>query len=216
MNSPLTTLVVAIVAYVTEHGGYITKTKLLKLLYLFDVEFYRAHGRIFTGFEWKYFHLGPWTREFDPLLATLISDGDLTEHSSERSDFDTKFIRAGHPVDLRKPFETYSDEAILKSLLDIWGPTATGEILDYVYFRTEPMEHGVRNEKLDFSRIVQDVPGIYKRPASNKTASEIRKLRKEFSQKIAARVPAPAFQFTPPRYDEEFCAAMEKLDAGEL
>jgi hypothetical protein len=45
MINPLTELITAIVSYVTERGGYITKTKLLKLLYLFDVEFYRAHGR---------------------------------------------------------------------------------------------------------------------------------------------------------------------------
>ena len=30
----------AIVSYVNEHKGYVTKTKLLKLLYLFDVEFF--------------------------------------------------------------------------------------------------------------------------------------------------------------------------------
>jgi hypothetical protein len=89
MNSSLPELIVAVVSYVTEHGGYVTKTKLLKLLYLFDVEFYRAHGRTFTEFQWKYFHLGPWTREFDPLLEGLLSKGDLSEHVSERSEFDT-------------------------------------------------------------------------------------------------------------------------------
>ena len=41
-------------------GSYFTKTKLLKLLYLFDVEYYRIHRIIFfTGFSWKFYHLGP-------------------------------------------------------------------------------------------------------------------------------------------------------------
>ena len=68
MDKRLADLLVAIVSYVTTHDGYVTKTKLLKLLYLLDVEFYRAHGQMFTGFNWKYFHLGPWTDEFDPLF----------------------------------------------------------------------------------------------------------------------------------------------------
>src|SRR5690242_15358350 len=137
MKSNLPDLIVAVVSYVTEHGGYVTKTKLLKLLYLLDVEFYRAHGRTFTELQWKYFHLGPWTREFDPLLENLLSKRCLSENVSDRAEFDTRFLRATERVDLRRPFESYKDEAILKTLLDIWGPSTTAEILDYVYFRTE-------------------------------------------------------------------------------
>src|SRR6266850_2574426 len=216
MNNSLIELIVAVVSYITEHGGYVTKTKLLKLLYLFDVEFYRAHGKTFTDFQWKYFHLGPWTREFDPVLDTLLSNGDLIERTSERAEFETKFLHSSEPIDLRRPLQNYGDEAILKSILDTWGPSTTGEILDYVYFRTEPMEHGVRNENLDYSRVIQQVPRIYKRSASNKTAGEIKALRREFSRKIGTYISSPTFQFTPPRYDDEFRAAMEKLDAGDL
>jgi hypothetical protein len=216
MNARLNELLIAIVFYVTEHGGYITKTKLLKLAYLLDVEFYRTHGRTFTGFNWKYYHLGPWTNEFDPLFDKLVSRGDLIEHVVERPDFDAKYLRSGGAATLRAAFDSYKDEAILKALLDTWGPSPTGEILDYVYFRTEPMEHGIRNENLDFSRIAQEVPAVYRRPASAKTDGEIKRLRRELGKKVAARLSSPKFQFTQPRYDEEFLAAMEKLDSGEL
>ncbi len=216
MNDHLSELLVAIVSYVTEHDGYVTKTKLLKLVYLFDVEFYRSHGHTFTGFQWKYFHLGPWTIEFNPLLDQLVSQGALTERVSQRQDYDTRFLHARGPANLRKPFDNYQDEATLKIILDTWGSSTTGEILDYVYFRTEPMEHGIRNEHLDFSRILQQVPAAYKRADSGKSAGEIRKLRREIVQKIAARTPSPTFRFTEPRYDEEFQAAMEKLDSGKL
>jgi hypothetical protein len=215
MSDSLAELVIAVVSYVTEHGGYVTKTKLLKLLYLFDVEFYRAHGKTFTGFQWKYFHLGPWTREFDPVLTQLIVDGSLTEQIAERPDFDTKFLRSTESRDLKTPFNNFRDEGILKVLLDTWGSSQTGEILDYVYFRTEPMEHGIRNEALDFSRVSHQLPETYKRPTSGKTASEIKAMRKEFSRRVAER-PATTFEFTQPKYDEEFQAAMEKLDAGIL
>lgn len=48
MNRTVEQLIPAIVSYVNEHNGYVTKTKLLKLLYLFDVEFFRTNRRIFT------------------------------------------------------------------------------------------------------------------------------------------------------------------------
>lgn len=216
MNSRLRDLLVGIVAYVTQQDGYVTKTKLLKLIYLLDVEFYRVHRRTFSGFDWKYFHLGPWTNEFDPLLSELVSRGDLTENVSKHSDYDTKFLRADESVPLKQAFENYADEAILKTLLDTWGTSSTGEILDYVYFRTEPMEHGMRNEKLDFSSILHHAPDIYKRSTSSKSRSEINKLRKEFEKKIAARPAAPSSYFSEPRYDQEFQRAMEKLDSGDL
>ena len=38
----------------------------------------------------------------------------------------------------------------------------------------------------------------------------------EFGKKVAERLSSPKFQFTEPRYDDEFRAAMEKLDSGEL
>jgi hypothetical protein len=216
MDQPLTDLFVAIVSYVTEHDGYVTKTKLLKLLYLLDVEFYRAHGKTFTGFTWKYFHLGPWTREFDPLLEHVLVTGGLTENVRQHADYDARYLHANDRVDLRKPFESYKDEAILKTLLDTWGPSTTGEILDHVYFRTEPMEHGVRNEDLDFSKVLPNLSEMYKRSASARTAGELSKVRRELGQKIAASRSASKFQFTEPRYDDEFQTAMEKLSNGNL
>jgi hypothetical protein len=216
MDKRLTELLVAIVSYVTAHDGYVTKTKLLKLLYLLDVEFYRAHGQIFTGFNWKYFHLGPWTNEFDPLLEHVLAGRGLTENVRQHADYDARYLHAEERVDLRKPFDSYNDEAILKTVLDTWGPSTTGEILDYVYFRTEPMEHGIRNEALDFSKVLPNLTETYKRSASARTAGELSKLRREFGQKIAAAEHARAFHFTEPRYDDEFQAAMEKLDNGNL
>lgn len=59
-----------------------TKTKLLKLLYLFDIEYYRAHQQTFTSFGWKFFHLGPWATEFDPALDELVAKGTLLQQRS--------------------------------------------------------------------------------------------------------------------------------------
>ena len=77
------TLIEAIANWIKDRDSYLTKTKLLKLLYLFDLEFFRAHGKTFTGFSWKFFHLGPWAAEYDDILQGLLADQALSAQFSQ-------------------------------------------------------------------------------------------------------------------------------------
>jgi hypothetical protein len=218
MHPRIKDLLVAMVSFVNEHDGYVTKTKLLKLVYLFDVEFYRRNRRLFTGFNWKFFHLGPWTREFDPIVDDLVRRGVLLEVQSAKSEYDTKFFKAETPLDFSSLFSSIHEEAALRIVLNTWGDRSTGEILDYVYFRTEPMEHGIRNEVLDFSLIPEDRPEKYVRSSSGASSRQIIALKKEFAERVASLQKSQGekrFQFTPPRYDDEFANAMAKLDIAD-
>jgi hypothetical protein len=214
MNPAIRELIPAIVSYVTDHGGYLTKTKLLKLLYLFDVEYFRVHRRTFSGFNWKFFHLGPWTPEFDPIVQDLVDGGDLTEASSTRTDYETKFYRTLEHLELEGILKSYTDEAILREILDVWGDRTTGEVLDHVYFRTEPMELGSRNEPLDFNKVAEQAPPKYVRSASGVKEKDLEAQRERFAKCRASRGEGQksAFSFTPPNYDEEFLEALAKLD----
>jgi hypothetical protein len=212
MNAQTKQLVPGIVSYVTDHHGYVTKTKLLKILYLFDIEYYRTNRRTFTGFDWKFFHLGPWTPEYDPLISDLVVNGVLLEQQSLRSEYDTKFFRSAEPHDFSGVFSKFSDQAILLHVLNTWSESSTGEILDFVYFRTEPMEHGIRNERLDFSAVLEQLPPKYVRTASGATSKDIKKLRDRLSERMQAIAKAKSFKFTPPNYDEQFFSEMERLE----
>lgn len=214
MNPGVKTLIPAIASYVTEQESYLTKTKLLKLLYLFDVEYYRIHRETFSGFRWKFFHLGPWTNEFEAVLDDLVAEGVLIESLSSKPEFETKFYKSSETVGIDKLFIDYKDEAALRLILSRWGDSSTGEILDHVYFRTEPMEHGVRNEPLDFTVIAEQAPPRYVKSSSGKTPKEIEVLRKKFREQTALWIgqKKSSFAFTPPRYDTEFFEAMSKLD----
>jgi hypothetical protein len=209
-------LIAAIVKWIADHGSHTTKTNLLKLLYLFDVEYYRKHQRTFTGFSWKFFHLGPWAAEYDPALNRLIANGVLSEHRSNSSEYDTSFYRPTEQRDIRHMMCTAMDEYVLVGILKRWGTCTTGEILNYVYFQTEPMESGIRNQPLDFSVIATERPAVYSRSLSGRSAADIRKLRAQFEReqaekKTKARRP---FTFTPPKYDDEYFEAMAKLDTA--
>lgn len=39
-------------AIITECGGRVEKQKLLMLIYLFDIEWYREHRETYTGWTW--------------------------------------------------------------------------------------------------------------------------------------------------------------------
>jgi hypothetical protein len=208
------TLIPAIVSYVTSKGGSVSKTKLLKLLYLFDLEYYRQHRKLFTGFDWKFFHLGPWTREFDAELSNLIQHGILTERPYKTADFESILLRADEPVELRDAVPDAADEFLLQHVLNDWGQRSTGEILDHVYFRTEPMEHGVRNERLDFSWVNEDQPEMYRRRPSGASPGLIAKKKREYLQRLA-KLQTPnqsEARITEPRYDQEYFEALDIME----
>lgn len=220
MNPNIHNLITATVSQVTAEGSFITKTKLLKLLYLFDVEYYRVHRQTFTGLHWKYFHLGPWTGEYDPILSGLVDREELIRRTGSRAEHDTEFYSTPRIVPIKEALSDFHDENILRGILNAWGSKTTGEILDYVYFQTEPIAQGERNEALDFSLIPEQSPQFYKRSSSGATPKEINAFRKRMEEKKAARAmnKMKATTFTPPRYDEEYLQAIDVMeeDAGNV
>jgi len=208
-------LIGAIVTWVVDEGSYVTKTKLLKLLYLFDVEYYRTHRRTFTGFSWKFYHLGPWAAEFDPALDRLVTKAALLQQRSN-SEFESSFYKVAERSDPHEPFCNVKDEQILRGVLRTWGTRSTGEILDYVYFQTPPMEAGSRNAPLDFSVIQPHKPSAYSRSSSGRTRAEIQKLRAAFEAQQVQRksVQNEPFLFTPPKYDQDYLDAVAKLETA--
>jgi hypothetical protein len=214
MNPKLNILIEAIVFYVKGRGGFITKTKLLKLLYLFDVEYFRLHRETYTGFNWRFYHLGPWTAEYDPLLDSLVEQNALVRNYSSRPDYDTQFFEPSREISINEALPQLKDEFILKTILDNWGDKRTGEILDYVYFETEPMINGQRNEPLDFELIPEEPIPKYRRSSSGKTNKEIQTLREALAERLKSTVNKEPEKSTlgPPRYDDEYWRAMETLE----
>src|SRR5882724_4327514 len=85
-------LVQAILSRAREREGYVTKTKLVKYLYLFDVEHFRRTGRTFTGFSWLFHLYGPWAREFEDLYSRMRSDDPTLILLARRQHLGTVFL----------------------------------------------------------------------------------------------------------------------------
>lgn len=214
MNPNLDKLIPAIVSLVNERESYVSKTKLLKLLYLFDVEWYRIHRETYTGFDWVFLHLGPWTSEYDPLLERLAANLVINIRKSGNPSFDTEFIKTRESVDLGKLFTSYKEEFILKNVLSTWGEKSTAQILDYVYFWTEPMKDAERYQPIDFSTVSEESPPQYRRTSSGATKAEIEAARARITEAAKNLPKAERGALPAARYDQEYFDAMEKLEAN--
>lgn len=207
-------LIPAVLTYVRQVGGYATKTKLVKLLYLLDIEAYRINHSTLTGFDWVFHLYGPWAQEYETVLTDLQTIGAIALHSGSRNDLDTVFIDACESVPLSNPFPRFIDELRARRIIEAWAERPTGELLDYVYFHTEPMREARRGELLDFTSVLkEESPPEYRRAASGATPEDLKKQRRELREamKSAASRPTstPIFQ---PRYDDEFWHAVDTIE----
>jgi len=200
MNQSTKQVIAAIATVAKQKQVFLSKTKLLKLLYLFDVEYFRQHRNTFTGFAWKFFHLGPWTIEFDPLLEELEREDILLARQSTRPDHESTTYLPVEDQEIGPVLPGHHDEFALRRVLNAWIDRPLGEILDHVYFHTEPMESAVRNTPLDFSKVSSQQPERYNRPQSGTAPGDAARIRQAFRDRqsqLRARQISPT-EFTPP------------------
>jgi hypothetical protein len=145
VDPDLPSLIAYIVAQAHDRGITLTRTKLVKLLYLIDVERVRSRREPLTGLEWVFFHYGPWAFELIPtleamegtqLVASQWHDSVLYRAAPDAPDTD----------DWNAPTKTTVDR-----VLERWAPVDLNELLDYVYFHTGPMADAERGQRLDLS-----------------------------------------------------------------
>jgi len=123
-------------------------TRLVKLIYLADLEWRRGHGgEPLADLTWKFLHFGPYAIEFaevlaDPEMEMKELDSGNVARRFDFTDLDLEHPRVPEPV-----------SAVLSKVVKQWGDADLNTLLDFVYFETEPMENARRGELLDFSAV---------------------------------------------------------------
>ena len=147
----LRNLIKYIITRVQDEGGYVLRTRLVKLIYLSDVEHFRSTRRRLTDLKWFRYMYGPYAFEL-PQIARSIGF-DLQE---EATDFSTgRGVRYSvFGAEHLERFFALPVQAIIDRVIDRWGTEDLDSLLDYVYCYTEPMRDTKLREPLDFNRIV--------------------------------------------------------------
>ena len=207
-------LIKAISSRVQDREGYLNKTKLIKYLYLIDVEYYRRHEQTFTGFDWIFYDFGPWAYEYNDVFNELSTSPDFTIKTGSRSDLDTQFISTSADIELSSIFKDITDESIARTLIDRWADESLNQMLNYVYFHTEPMDRAKRHQRLDFSKVrkMEVIPKC-KLTKGNLTKSEKEEIRRRIQKGISLKRTAPENNsFSPPKYDRVYFEGMMILE----
>jgi Protein of unknown function (DUF4065) len=209
----LALLIQSIATFIRSKGSAATKTKVLKLLYLLDIESFRETHQTLTGFDWIFYKYGPWTAQYDVVLDELAQAGKIRLASSSRADQEAIFIDSTAAVELSKAFPTYREELKVRRVLELWADRPIGELLEYVYFHTAPMRDAKRDSRLDFESVMrEETPQDYRRTPSTSSPEDLKRKRKEFLKDLASRPKAVGAQFIEPTYGTDYWNAIETME----
>jgi hypothetical protein len=149
----LASLITYVVARSRERDVTLTQTKLVKLLYLVDIERAASGRPLLSGLKWVFFHYGPYALELPETLEPLQQEDRLIVNGYK----DSTLYRAapGAPTGEEWPPATRRqvDEVIRR-----YASLEQNELLDHVYFHTAPMRHAVRGQPLDMTLARSDPP----------------------------------------------------------
>jgi uncharacterized phage-associated protein len=149
MNTSVLELLKLILQETESESLSIGKTKLIKILYLLEVEYYRSFQKRLTDLEWQFYHYGPYPIGIEKILGSpdleempkLLKDGKVYKKYSVASD---RSAERGIDSDVQR---------LIKRVVNEWGGLGLNDLLDFVYFETEPMRKAKRGEILDFKTI---------------------------------------------------------------
>lgn len=207
-------LALAILTRIEEREGTANKTKLLKLMYLADIENYRVTGETLTGFDWLFFLYGPWSSEYDTLLEQLDSEGSIHLEKWSAGTVEGERVTARTRIPLDRLGLSTNAFFRAQRQIDTWADSGIPKLLDYVYFQTEPMQNAEKMKPLDFTKVSKEPPTLYKRLSSGTTPGEIQRLRRKFSEvKSQAKDKSLSFQSAP--YDDAFVDALSLFEREE-
>jgi len=214
----LNELISYIVARVKDAGGPLGRTKLVKLLYLMDLEHYRRTGKLLTGLDWVFYHYGPYVMALPGILASM--DLDIPE--------ETHVTATGRKAKVFRPsYQLEPDEdrlakkigpvgtRIARDVLDTWGDQDLTPILDFVYFHTEPMKEAKPGERLDFTTVNRDRSIEQLRSEVQVEAGKRAEFVKRLRETPAATLTAKSALTPPPRYDSVFFRGMREAEGAE-
>lgn len=173
-------LVLYIVSRVEELGGYTTTIRLVKFLYLIDLEHQRRLDCTLTDLEWVYHLYGPYAFEVPEIGARLGFDLQREEFVSSRGHQGT-LLHVAEPQDFPSGL-SYGVEVPVNGLLGVWADVGTSELLQYVY-RTEPMRRAQQGDRLDFS-VMPPGTRYYKLhiPIQERIARQLRKSLQSYAR----------------------------------
>lgn len=201
---------------VRQEGGIPAKTRLVKLMYLVDLEFARASGAPATSFTWRYYHYGPYPSAIEQVLDRqenrTIASAEVETFFGERA---VTYRPLGDPPDDLLPSRL---SRMCDRVCSRWAVADLNELLNYVYFETPPMRHARRGDVLDLLADREEPwPPYYRALDRPDIGEDLRRRLAEWERRFDESFPTTPLD-PPPRHDEDYERVvrdeLESVDLG--
>jgi len=149
-------------------------TRLTKLMYLAEVEYFRQKRERLTDLKWIFYLFGPY-----PLALKRVLGEPEIETNEWRTGRTSKHIVRDEDTFMKAEAD-FDFEAIVSRVVKEWGDADLNQLLDYVYFETEPMQNAKRGDALDFSTVGPAVP---KRIQISLDRARLKRLTKKIAER---------------------------------
>lgn len=162
---------------------YFGKTKIIKIAYLLELLYYKINKKRLTDANWIFFKYGPYPINYNNYLEQdniITTDDDHFQTISISDEFDLPTI----PTEVK---------TLINGLVLEYGDMDINELLNYVYFETEPMIHATPRSELDFSLVIKEEIKEIELFLSKDQKFKILEIRKRLSTKLS-KMPEPKFQ----------------------
>jgi Protein of unknown function (DUF4065) len=204
-NPIIANLILYIVDRLNDKGRYPSTIQLVKYLYLIDLEHQRRYNKPLTDLKWIFYEYGPYPFEFPDLTESLGFDLSVETFNSDigTTRIHTAQVEPVYPNELGN----YS-QSLVDITIDRWAFVPTKELLDYVYFETEPMIDARRGDLLDLRRAQAEDIGTYQLNFRN--TKRLRELREQYKKPLegTGRIRRTLTE----RPDDIFTDVMNKMD----
>ncbi len=207
-------LVRAICIRIKELDSYLNKTKLIKLLYLIDIEYYRKYKETYTEFKWIFYKFGPWAHEYNEIYENLKSLPDFRIQKKALPPLEIDLITCeSDEIDFRDIFPNPGDSLLFREIINKWAFEDLNRILNYVYFYTEPMVNAKKDEELDFTKIhkIEEIPK-FKLQKGTLTQKQLKELRTRLEKKLEKKEANLSNRDPHGVYDELYLTEIKKMD----
>ncbi|MHB8252105.1 MAG: hypothetical protein ACYDEV_00035 [Acidiferrobacter sp.] len=157
-NDFISALLSAMAKMAADRGNALTKLRLVKFLYLFDL-FWAQHskGVTYTGWPWAFVHYGPYCRQSTDAIDTAERNGYLIAQSFESRFGDSDYRLYGVESRIAESAITDIERHVpltvrtrFFSAIRKWYDDTAG-LLDHVYFHTGPMKNAHPRDTLSFT-----------------------------------------------------------------
>lgn len=188
MNDKILNLIKYIVCFANDHAIHLTTIRLVKFIYLADLYHARLNsGETITRFPWAFVNFGPYCSDVMKSIDDAVRSGFI---SSKK--FESKFPDKDYTVfscyddkysELRKEFPLGVLSQLQYAIKKYGDDTA--QLLDYVYFNTEPMKDVRKGDILNFSLAMQPqpIPSIETKKLSKKDIESAKALVQKLKEK---------------------------------